>query len=229
MLTMSLSIAFMTYNVRFITSFMMISAPIIGYSYFYKRFKTLKIFIVIFAMFYFILVSTHLWSRPFFKIADAFFVKKETIAQINARGVWREYPKFIPTVDKLVSENIKMYSKDTKIAIFPASSFARVHLAKSILEGYNIDLKMFETLNINDVQTYDVLILSNDLIQKSYVIYRNEAKLNPNIYCRYIGQKGHTPVASECTINKEFLYNAGYRLDKVVYNYIFLKKVGVNK
>ncbi len=261
---MSYAIVFMTYNNRFIASFIVVCAPVIGCTYF-RKFKIGKWFITLIAVFYLTLVSTHLWHQPFFKIIDALFVKGQSLSEVQKREAWSKYDS---NTDKLpveirIANVIRSYPKDTKFVIFPSYKIYFATLAILNNEGWHVDIRSLEAFDIKELANYDVIIYGlND--QSANVAYRYEKNKNSyeiikgKIYfknpaapinCIYFtrenkviipGVEGN-PTGAQCILNEKYVYDAGYRLDNIVYNriepnsdeaileYMFLKKKQNNK
>ena len=237
---MSYSIVFMTYNNRFIGTYILLSAPIIGWTYF-RKFTFGKWFITIIAIFYLTLVSTHIWSRPAVKIFDALFIKHQTLQQIKERESWSLYNqnKDLITVEKNIIDTIKLYPPKTRFLIFPPLNFYSTDLLKLTNQGYNIDLRVMETFNLKDLDKYDIYIyrlngqatnisynfeqnINNYKVIADKIYYKNpEAPIN----CIYLNQKeiitsnmSKKPTGVYCTMQANFLYNLGYKADNVIYN-----------
>ncbi len=246
---MSYSIMFMTYNNRFIASFLMVCAPLIGYSYF-KKFKIGKWIIVFFAMFYLTLVSTHQWHQPAGKIFNALFVKHIPLKEVQARERWALYKKNtdIPVLETEIKKVIYSYPKETRFVIFPSFFAYFAILAQLKNEGYNVDIRVLETFDINELNNYDVVIYNkNDQLSNIAYNYNNYKEYNSNspINCIYFSKDNKTitplsginPTNSHCVLNGKYLYNAGYQPNNIVLysakpgyknenqiEYLFLKK-----
>lgn len=234
---MSLSIVFMTYNNRFLSTFILVCAPIMGASYGYKRGFLVKLTITLVAIFYFTIVSTHLWTRPFVKIVDALFVKKQTIAQVNERVTWLLYDKNLDAMsrERTILDQLAKYPKGTKVIIFQAYNNPRCYLTQAVLEGLHLDFGVIETFNQEDLLNYDVIIYPT-LGQISNVSYKKD--LAP--YCNYkdrhyqdlTNEDTARPCTCQCFIKDEIfdlLYENGYRTDFEILSedeveYLFIKK-----
>ena len=246
---MSYSIMFMTYNNRFIASFLMVCAPLIGYTYF-KKFKIGKWIIVFFAMFYLTLVSTHQWHQPAGKIFNALFVKHIQLKEVQARERWSLYKKNtdIPVLETEIKKVIYSYPKETRFVIFPSFFAYFAILAQLKNEGYNVDIRVLETFDINELKNYDVIIYNKDdqlsNVAYNYNNYKEYNSSNP-INCIYFSKDNKTitpssginPTNTHCVLNGGYLYNEGYRLNNIVLypaipshkkenqiEYLFLKK-----
>lgn len=237
LLVMSYSIVFMTYNNRFISSFVLVCAPLLGCLY-CKQERFFKSIIVLIALFYLILVSTHIWSRPATKIFNALFVKHYTIEQIQNRRNWSLYKKNIdlPSIEKDLIEKIKKYPKTTRFVIFNSNSLRTAEFYNLIFEGYHIDFKLWETIDLNELENYDVLIntvngqYSNiaykfkDNINNYYIKNGQIEHLPQDVQCIYMSinevltSSEGRPVQVVCDITPEYLQSKNYRIiDKEIF------------
>lgn len=241
LLVMSYSIVFMTYNNRFISSFVLVSAPILGCLY-CKKANFFKSIIILSALFYLVLVSTHIWSRPATKIFNALFIKHYSIEQIQNRKNWSLYKKNkdIPSLEKDLIAKIKKYPKTTKFAIFNSNSLRTAEFYNLIFDGYHIDFKLWETIDLNELENYDVLIntvngqYSNIAYKfkeniKNYYVEKGEIiHLSRDVQCVYMNVNevltslNGRPVQTVCDITPEYLQSKNY---KVIDKEIFLGKL----
>lgn len=174
LLFMSLQLAYMSYSIRFLMGFCVISAPILAYSY-CKRNNFYKFIVVLFSMFYMCLVSTHLYSRPIAKIIG-YFKAGYTIQQIREIGQCSIYV-FLNTLspsDKQFYKNLcasescmlknyirKNLDKNNKI-IFFANTPERLLLVKMLdFEGYSIDFGTVENIENIDLNKYNIAIFED--------------------------------------------------------------------
>lgn len=259
---MSYSIVFMTYNNRFIASFIVVCAPVIGWTYF-RKFGLGKWFIVFFAMFYLTLVSTHLWHQPVIKICDALFVKHQSLKAVQQRESWTLYKKNLDRIstETKIANVVRSYPKETKFVIFPSYGTYFAQLERLNNEGYYVDIKVLEIFDINDLKNYDIVIYGiNDqsaniayrfeqnkdlyFIKDKKIVFKNEMMPINCIYFsrdnKVITGDGDNPTGAQCVLSEKYLYNAGYRLDNIVYKdvspdndtallaYMFLKKIKTN-
>lgn len=218
---MSYSIVFMTFNNRFISTYVLICAPILGCLYFKKHLKCLKGLIVFLSLFYLTLVSTHLWARPAIKIINALTVRHETLQQIRERNDWQGYNKGInlKTLETTLKDKIREYPTDKKIAMFVSFNLPTSTFFELIFAGYNIDFKLWETIDTKDLKNYDIVI---DTVggQESNIAYKNTAQ-DPNINCSYY-QLTHSAAKNRysraiCEPNIEFLKKNFDIIDSVEY------------
>jgi hypothetical protein len=163
LLSISYLIAYMSFSVRFIMSFMVLSSPILIYSYLSKR-NPLKYIIIFFALFYFILVSTHIWPRPLNKIVKLLMLNN-SIENIRYRALCQNYDK-IPTYSNsecLLKEKIEHnYSKENKILAFMPTGTGMYHMKMLAFDGYKIDFARLENIKNIDLNKYNIIILPQE-------------------------------------------------------------------
>ena len=257
LLFMSLQLAYMSYSIRFLMGFCVISAPILVYSY-CKRNSFYKFIVVLFSMYYMCLVSTHLYSRPVAKIIG-YFKAGYTIQQIREIGQCSLYVFLdkLDLSDKQFYNNLcinetcmlknyirKNINKNNKI-IFFANAPARLFLLKMLdFEGYSIDFGSVENIENIDMNKYNLAILddnSNAVTnikqfdkRKSdvYVVGNNELidTTQSGNYCVYSRYNGEIVSATQNADKIPFLCIC-YYTDKYLsdkFNYKYLTTYTVN-
>lgn len=257
LLFMSLQLAYMSYSIRFLMGFCVISAPILVYSY-CKRNNFYKFIVVLFSMYYMCLVSTNLYSRPVAKIIG-YFKAGYTIQQIREIGQCSIYlfiDKLSPS-DKQFYKNLctsescllrnyirKNINKNNKILYF-ANTPERLLLIKMLdFEGYSIDFGSVENIENIDMNKYNLAILddnSNAVTnikqfdkRKSdvYVVGNNELidTTQSGNYCVYSRYNGEIVSATQNADKIPFLCIC-YYTDKYLsdkFNYKYLTTYTVN-
>lgn len=158
-LVLSFSLAYMPYSVRFIMTFIVLSSPVILYSYFSKR-NPLKYIIVVFSLFYLMIVSTHLWARPFFKVAPI-LIEHHSVTYLRDLAECKNFDKTPSYLSALciLKTNIKSnVDKQSKLLVF-VNAADPIYTLKSLeLEGYQLDFRTLEdSANIN-FDNYDIVI-----------------------------------------------------------------------
>jgi len=88
---LSFAIGYMVYSIRFIAAFAVISAPVIALTYFKKN-NIYKTIVILFALYYLFLVSTHLAARPFYRLKNAY--KSESYDKFIYNTRCMNYPFF---------------------------------------------------------------------------------------------------------------------------------------
>lgn len=230
-LSMSYLLAYMSFSVRFMMSFMVISAPILIYSYLPKK-NPLKYIIIFFSLFYLICVSTHLWPRPFMKIARIIFHEHRTlsytryISRCKDYNVNPEYTNGTCLLTMKIQEKIPNYKK---ILAFLSTSDAIYVLKALEFQGYKIDFAILEDANKIDFSKYDYVITPSDAQKSSYIkdydkrknecnITKNKIIINNGVLvpCMYeknrniqnsTEKQSQYPFQSHCGMSRNFLNN----------------------
>lgn len=158
-LVMSYLLVYMAYSVRFVMTFMVLSSPILLYSYLSKR-NPFKYIIVAFALFYLILVSTHIWARPFISIVKILRVNP-SLSELHERTLcydWKQVIRVSNSTCALKYKIKKYYSTENKILAFIPSSDFRYILKFLEFEGYKIDFGRLENIDNIDLSKYNLII-----------------------------------------------------------------------
>ncbi len=159
---LSALLAYMSFSVRFVMCFIVVSSPVLIYSYLPNK-NILKYIIVTFATFYLIGISTHLWARPLIKIAKLLY-KNYSIEQIREIAECRNFTNFTKYKNSLcvLKNQIKRkYNKTNKILAFISSSDF-MYLIKSLeFEGYHIDIRTLEDAEKINFSNYNIIIAPN--------------------------------------------------------------------
>lgn len=166
---MSYQLLYMIYSIRFLMFFCVLSAPILYYSY-SKKNNPFKFIVVLFAIFYLTLVSTHLWARPFFRIMN-YFKHGYTISQVRETascGAFIQNVDIVPkgedrkkyfneacTIRDFVKTNI---NKENRILYFANTSTDLILLKMLDFEGYNIDYALVEDIKNINLNKYNIIM-----------------------------------------------------------------------
>lgn len=182
LLTLSYLLVYMSFSIRFIMCFMVLSSPILVYSYLSKR-NPIKYIIILFALFYLTCVSTHLWSRPFFKALHIMKVSS-SITDFRERATCKDFedkPMYrnAECVLRLYLEN--KYSNKNKILIFPKDAANIYLIGTLIFEGYSIDFRKLEDADKIDFGKYNLVITMTNgqtsTVINDYAKRKNEAEI----------------------------------------------------
>lgn len=178
MFFLSYTLGYMAFSVRFIMFFMVLSSPVLIYSYLSKK-NPLKYIIIIFALFYLVIVSTYLWPRPFVKIIRS-IIEYKSILYPRRNIACKDHEKFArhTNAECIVNNRIRNdFNKNTNIVIF-ASTSANIYMLEFLkFEGYKIDFKLLEEADKIDFNKYDVII-STDKGQTSTYLKDYENRYN---------------------------------------------------
>jgi hypothetical protein len=228
LLLMSYLIVYMIFSVRFVMFFMLLSAPILIYSYFPRK-NPLKYLIIAFALFYFLGVSTYLWPRPFVKIVNI-LIKHHSITYLRDLARCKSFDEntsYENSACILRNRIEKSFDKDTKFLIF-ANTADKIYLIKALgFEGFNIDFGLLENVENIDLNKYNIVISTNrgqlSTLINNYKERKNDYKItnqkiitkkDRKVPCIYIpnfkiadirNKEVAYPFQVRCGMKKEFL------------------------
>lgn len=167
---MSYLLAFMVFSIRFIMCFMVISAPILIYSYCKKR-NILKYIIIAFSLFYLICVSTHLWARPLAKIIP-YLMKNPSLTKFKREFTCSNFnlgSDIISDTCLLTDKIRKEYSTDNRILGF-FNENDNIYLIKELyFDGYNIDYALLEDADKINYEKYNIIIMPSTGQKSTYI------------------------------------------------------------
>lgn len=230
LLIMGYLLVYMTFSIRFMMAFIAISSPILVYSYVAKN-NPFKFVIVLFAIFYLALVSTHLWARPFFRVIQI-WKDSESLTYMRNLAICENYdaiPKPMNPICQL-NQDIRKFAVGTKILALVDSS-DDIYLLKALeFEGYKIDFRTLENIKNIDFNQYNLMIIKN-MGQISTVIknYGIPNVIPKTISCSYLNNSkqegfiasGETyPFQVTCKISNQFLQE---------HNFEFIENAGIIK
>jgi len=159
LLILSYLLAYMIFSIRFIMFFMVVSAPILTYSYLKNR-NPLKYIILAFSLFYLIGVSTHLWARPLGKIIPI-FIKNPSFSALRERAKCSFFEPDSPPKSStcILRDKIKReYTTDNRILAL-VNTADSIYLIKELsFEGYNIDFATLENEKKINFEKYNIII-----------------------------------------------------------------------
>lgn len=222
---MSYSLAYMAFSVRFIMSFMVLSSPILVYSYLSNK-NIFKYIIIIFSIFYMVFVSTHLWARPFIHIGEM-LIKGQSLSEIREKSTclsFQKNPQIRNSACMLKYRIQKKFSKENKILVFMSSSDYIYEVKKLNLSGYKIDIGTLEDASQIDFNKYNLIILPNitqvysnikdyENRKKYYTIKNNKVIILKRalVPCYYVKNKkipdyqNKAPYQTICFVTEPFL------------------------
>lgn len=231
---MSVQIQYMIFSIRFLTSFCVVAAPVLAYSY-CKKNNPLKFIIVFFALFYLIFVSTNLWARSAYKIQKyirlgASVSKVREIAHCS--GFYNAVVKNHSLIDNypvlneacLIRDNIQKFNKQNRILFFSNTSESILAIKLLQFQGYDIDFDLVENSENIDFSKYNLIFTTDDMQGSSNVI--NYEKVNSNFkytptgaVCGYFDMKDNIILTGKsyphkvvCTMEPIFYSAKGYKL-----------------
>lgn len=231
-LAMSFNLAFMTYSVRFLLFFVILSSPILVLTSFSVK-NPMKYIIIFFALSNLFLITTHLNGRPFLKILE--ILKTHSITQFRYIGHCRHYYNFDEITNDMctVSEKlVQKYPKYKRVIVFVGAAEYYYHLKKMMFDGYEIDFGDLENIDKIDLKQYDLAIISGNR-QDSTVVHDFENRINFYDYkgstiqfdqkyeapCLYFDNQKHliikgenkTPFLAQCFVTPQFLKSNNLR------------------
>lgn len=177
LISISYLLAYMSYSVRFIMSFIVLSAPVLIYSY-RKKFGFLKFLIIFFALYSLIVISTHLWARPLAKIGKV-FRETHSISEIRLRGECKDFEKdtfylnFVCVLRNKLKDN---FSKENRILAFLDDDESYLSLKILEFDGYKIDFKTLEDANNINFDNYNLIISPSTGQTSTLVKYYDKRK-----------------------------------------------------
>lgn len=207
-IVMSLQLQFMVYSIRFLMFFCLLSAPVLYYSY-CKKNNIYKVIVILFALYYMTLVSTHIWARPFFKVLN-YFRHGYTLSEVREtatcsafikdvdlvpRGeVRKEYYNEPCTVVNYIRENI---SKENRILFFAHSSTDVILLKMLNFQGYHVDFGVMENINNINIDSYNIIMtVFNDQFAtnvKDFEARKSDIYISPITKKIYFRRNEETP------------------------------------
>lgn len=203
-------INYSTFNVRYLVAFIVLSSPVLIYSYGIK-FKPLKLLIILFALYSLVVISLNIKARPFFSIIKLLNTK-HSIAYLRKNAICVNEPFCI------IDDNIKnSFKKNNKILIFDNVS-DDIYLPKMLeMKGYVVDFNLLENISTIDFNKYNLLIIKDNK-QEAYVreyINPRDELLEKGVSCHYekpsIMPK---PCFMICQIGKKTLLRNNFQLIK---------------
>lgn len=233
MLTMSCTVQFMSYNVRFIATFLVITSPILLISY-SKNMNVIKFISIAFMLYYFVLVSTHLWPRDITKITKLIFVHHEKTESILERALCSNYdykPDQTINTHCVLRDKMRTFAKGTKFLVVPPAATQIILPRLLHFQGYKVDLWNIETIEKANLNNYDVLVLwvkpnivtnitsfderwdevtytdNNIIVDKEVTIPCIYLNLDKEPISDYYNTINDIPFKAECTIRNEFIEN----------------------
>lgn len=248
LLSISYLLTYMSFSIRFLMSFVVISSPVLVYSYLSSK-NPLKYVIVTFALFYLICVSTHLWPRPFMKLARIIVHEHHSIIYARYMAKCKDFditPAYTNGVCPLIKKIQNTISEKNKILVF-ADSADTIYLLKALeFKGYKIDFRLMEDAKNIDFDKYNLIIIKRYAQKSTYIKYyekrKNEVRIVKNkiitdknnlVPCLYMkneslkkssNQERLYPYQSICGMSKKFIIN--HNLEKVFIAGVIKPNVG---
>ncbi len=230
LIVMSFTLGFMIYSVRFITTFIVLSSPVLVLSYIKSNKNIFKWMIMFFAISYMVVISSHLSSRPFFKLLYIYNHEK-SLDSFRERVSCSENFEFSNNMPVCVlTRELAKSPTPKKILMFAGVNFRAYHMKMMEKDGWTVDFKLLEDYKTIDLSKYDYIV-TNHVIQDSeqinhperiseYVLFNNDILFTKNHIsnCFYIDRhnklitKGHNriPATAICYIPKNDMRKKGF-------------------
>lgn len=253
-LILSDNIAFMTYNTRFLTCFIIISLPIISLSYIKSNKNVLKIFYILIAMFYFIVISTHLWGRPFARLVKNQIKEPTTIQEFRSKIPCYKYDRRSKKLDEACNLNSLIISKfsdrEYKMLFLPSFSESILFIKTYQLKGKPFDINTIEKIKSEDFNKYDLIFIpvqgqavtlfekySPEKIDYYLDLNKNHFPLNLNdeFVCYYnslngtiskqIGNVNEVPIQKVCKLTNNFFLHHPFMIGYRTDEYFILLNI----
>lgn len=191
------------FNCRYLVAFIIFSSPILVYSYGIK-FKPLKNLIILFALFSLILISTHIKSRPFFKIVQI-INKTHSLEMVRELTLCQKDPYC------MVAKKIKMdFRPENKILVFSDNTEHGFIMKNLEFDGYDMDFQLLENARNIDFSKYNLIVITNDKMTSYYTKYTKPLKgIDCISYNLGIGFN-KSPIFTKCEMQKDFLHSKNF-------------------
>ncbi len=200
LIVLSFSVGFMPFSIRFITFFAVVSSPILAFTYIRSNKNVFKWIILYYSISYLLVISSHLTSRPFFKLSYIFLNQSNSIESFRDRVRCSEdfdYSNQLPAcIAKRVIQSrvtsipfekfsgvnpimptINLGSNFKKIALITTVDFRVYPLKLLESQGFKVDLILLQDIKKYDMSKYDFIVTNNLLQNSSVVKYYNPEDL----------------------------------------------------
>lgn len=204
---LSFSIAYMVFSVRFLTTMIAISAPVLAISYIRKN-VVFKYLILFFVMSYFLVMPLNLTARPFKSVLFT-FLEERTLQDARERIRCSAKNDFSGKMSFCELRNIiKTTPKGTKCAILPSENSRLYPLKMLDFEGYKIDVLLPEKFEQYDLSAYDYLIKTDEVLISTVLL--NNTKNTKVSY--EIGDDGRPYFRQDARPYCTYLVHGSYKL-----------------
>lgn len=163
---LSFSVGFMVFSVRFLTFFIIISSPVLVYSYIKNNKNIFKWLIIFFSFSYLTIMSTHIAARPFFKLMYLYNIDKN-ISRLRERISCSDTFALNDNMSVcLLKRELEKRPKEKKVALFVNQSFRLYPIKMLEYRGWKTDFLLLEDIDKINLNKYD-LIVTNNISQSS--------------------------------------------------------------
>lgn len=230
---MSYKLAFMSYNIRFISTFVLLTVPVLAYFY-NKRYGFYKVLISFLAIWYMFALSVNVSLYPVKGLLNAFNqgATLDKIREIEECSFFTEDLDInnykVRDVFCMVNKSIKKFRPENRILYFASAEDSLMPIKRLMFEGYRIDVALAADIDKVNIDDYNIIITCNDS-QTSAVIWSFDKELdkygynyNKGILCNYLSpddkfiknlsEERDLVDKSTCYFNKEFYKNYNLKL-----------------
>ncbi len=236
LLVLSFAIGFMIYSVRFVTFFMILTSPILVYSYIRSNKNIYKWIIIFFCFSYMVVISTHLPSRPLVRLL--YMLKHQSsYEELKTRIQCSDNTSFDSNVIECkMKREMEKAPGNKNIAFFVNNSFRSYVFKIMENEGWKVDFLLLEDLDNHKIDNYDYIVIQNQSQLTETIKYFNERVneyyvLNGNIHftsshispCIYTdidkiiltsSKTNRIPAFSICFVPDEYFISKKFKLYK---------------
>ncbi len=170
--TMSACVGFMLYSSRFTITFLILAAPVLVYSYIKSNKNIIKYILLFWVMSYLVVISTHIWSRHFIALS------KEINKGLSTRQIRTAH---LCSQDYHFDKERQMFFCNLRSILYRLPKTSTIGVFSGIGEniailkfmendGYKIDFMLVEKIHKYNLNKYDYLLFTDNLISSSYII-----------------------------------------------------------
>ena len=194
---MAYKLAFMSFNIRFLTTFILLTVPVISYFY-YKKYGFYKIFITFVALAYMFTIPVNISLYPVNGILDVFrqgaSVKKlHSLMECTFLNGHLDINNYdVRELSCLVKDAILQFRPENKILYFVSTDEPLMPMTRLIFDGYSIDFALatdIDKINLND---YNIILLcentqtSSTIFSLNINLDKNGYTYNDGVLCSYL-------------------------------------------
>lgn len=164
---MSYKLAFMSFNIRFLATFVMLTVPVLYYAY-SKKYTFYKILISLIGLVYLMTLSVNVTIYPLNKIIEAFEqgASLKLVHNITECSFFTEFLDVndydIKDVSCMVQKTIRKFNPKNKILYFANADDSLMPLKRLMFEGYSIDIALATEIDKINMDDYNIIITRND-------------------------------------------------------------------
>lgn len=164
---MSYKLAFMSYNIRFLITFALLTTPIIFYAY-SKRYHWYKLIITLIAFVYMVALSINITLYPLKQIVKVINdgASISLLRKITECSFYKEdlniHKYKVRDIACRVQENIKKYNPKNRILYFSSSADSIMPILRLMFEGYTIETALASEIDNVNLDDYNIIIIRDN-------------------------------------------------------------------